>query len=306
MNKTLGEIKLKFGITPSPYFWGDFQRFVEWCMKVEEMGFDAILIPDHYQFPVPPFYSNELVDAWTTLSYISAKTSRIKLGSLVSPIPRYIPSQLAKLIANVDLLSKGRVIAGFGVGYSPEEFINYSPTHSFDEPKILFEKFKEGVEIILKLWKEDKVTFKGKYYTLNDAVLLPKPLQRPRPPLWIGGVGRQMLEVAAKFFDCWVPPIVPSRITTLHTLQSTEQYEKRVRIIQEYLKRFRRKISDFTFGALLRFASESDVEREAIDIIERYKKAGSQYFVIEFSPNQIKEYMKLTEKFARGVVPSFR
>jgi hypothetical protein len=64
---------------------------------------------------------------------------------------------------------------------------------------VLFEKFKEGLEIIIKLWENDKVTFKGKYYTLTEAVLLPKPLQKPRPPLLIGGVGRRTLKIAAEF-----------------------------------------------------------------------------------------------------------
>jgi alkanesulfonate monooxygenase SsuD/methylene tetrahydromethanopterin reductase-like flavin-dependent oxidoreductase (luciferase family) len=297
---------MKFGITPTPYVWGDIQRFMEWCVKVEEMEFDAILMPDHYQFPVPPFYSNNLVDAWTTLSYISAKTSKIRLGSIVSPIPRYIPSQLAKLIANVDLLSNGRVIAGFGVGYCSEEFVNYSPASFFDEPRVLFEKFKEGLDIILKLWKNDKVTFKGKYYALTDAVLLPKPFQKPHPPLWVGGMGKLMLKMAAKFFDCWIPPAIPLRVSTLRTMQSIEKYESCMRTIQEHLKHYGRKISDFTFGVLLRFALEAnDLVREATHTIERYKNSGCQYAVIEFSPTQLKKYTELTKTFAQEVMPSF-
>jgi alkanesulfonate monooxygenase SsuD/methylene tetrahydromethanopterin reductase-like flavin-dependent oxidoreductase (luciferase family) len=275
---------MKFGITPTSYFWDDFQKFTEWCVKVEEMGFDAILVPDHYQFPVPPFYSNSLFEAWTTLSYVSAKTSKIRLGSLVSPIPRYIPSQLAKVIASVDLLSNGRTIAGFGIGYCPDEFVNYSPTFRFEEPKVLFEKFKEGLEIIIKLWENDKVTFKGKYYTLTEAVLLPKPLQKPRPPLLIGGVGRRTLKIAAEFFDYWVPPVIPQRISTLHVIRSTEEYEGCKKIIQEHLKHFKRETSGFTFGVLLRFSAENnELVREATNIIERYRSVGCQYVVIEFS-----------------------
>jgi len=103
---------LYFGINPSPHPWPDIKKFGEWCIRVEELGYDAIFMPDHYDLPVPQFPSNVLLDAWTTLAYIAARTDKIKVGSLVSPIPRWIPSQLAKVIATVDLLSGGRVIAG--------------------------------------------------------------------------------------------------------------------------------------------------------------------------------------------------
>jgi len=297
---------MKFGITPTSYFWDDLQKFSDWCVKVEETGFDAILVPDHYQFPVPPFYSNSLIEAWTTLSYVSAKTSKIRLGSIVSPIPRYIPSQLAKVIASVDLLSNGRVIAGFGIGYCPDEFVNYSPVFRFEESNVLFEKFKEGLEIIIELWENDKVTFKGKYYTLTEAVLLPKPLQKPRPPLLIGGVGRRTLKIAAKFFDYWVPPVIPQRISTLNVIRSTKEYEDCKKIIQGHLKHFKRETSGFTFGVLLRFSAENnELVREATSIIERYRSVGCQYVVIEFSPTRLKNYIELTKMFAKEVMPSF-
>jgi len=297
---------LIFGIASTPYFWDDIKKFIEWCTRVEEMEFDSIFIADHYQFPVPPFYSNSLMDAWTTISYISAKTSRIKLGSLVSPIPRYIPSQLAKLIVNVDIFSNGRVIAGFGMGYSPEEFINYSPFYSIDEPKVLFEKFKEGLEVILKLWTMDTVTFRGKYYTLTDAVLSPKPLQKPHPPVWIGGVGTKILKLTAKYSNGWVPSALPTRIFTSRTVQSIENYENCMKIIQEHLKHYGRKTSEFTFSVLIRFESDPiNLEKEAASIIEKYKEVGCQYIVIEFSPIYLKRYMELTEKFACDVMPSF-
>jgi len=294
--------KLRFGINPTPHPWRELEKFGEWCVKVEELGYDVVWIPDHYDLPVPPFPSNELVDAWTTLSYVAAKTNTIKIGSLVSPIPRWIPSQLAKIIANVDLLSEGRVIAGFGAGFYIGEFLNYSPTLSLDEDHIKVQKFEEGLQLILKLWTEEKVTFTGKYYGLKDAVLLPKPVQKPYPPIWSGGMGPHMLRLTAKYFDGWIAHRAPSP----HRIKSSEDYESRVRTIHNYLKDYGREIKKFTFTLLLMIGFDTKDIREASEVIEEYTKLGCQYFIVEFTPPPPpQKYIELTEKFAKEIIPSF-
>jgi alkanesulfonate monooxygenase SsuD/methylene tetrahydromethanopterin reductase-like flavin-dependent oxidoreductase (luciferase family) len=294
--------KLSFGINPTPHPWEDVKKFDEWCVEVEGLGYDAVLIPDHYDLPVPPFPSNKLVDAWTTLSYVSAKTSSIKVGSLVSPIPRWIPSQLAKIIANVDLLSEGRVIAGFGAGFHIGEFLNYSPTLSWDEDRIKVQKFEEGLRVILKLWTEEKVTFTGKFYMLKDAVLLPKPLQKPHPPIWSGGMGPQMLKLTAKYCDGWIAHRAPSP----HRIKSAEDYEARVKAIQNYLKNYGRDVQKFTFAFLLMIGLDVKDMKEASELIEDYSELGCQYFIVEFTPPPPpQKYIELTEKFAQEIIPSF-
>ncbi|MEM2915545.1 MAG: LLM class flavin-dependent oxidoreductase, partial [Candidatus Bathyarchaeia archaeon] len=130
---------MKFGVSPSPFvWWKSVDEFENWISEAESCGYDSIFIADHYELPAQfkadrpdssaefseIFPSNDLLDAWTTLSYIAAKTRNIKIGTCVSPIPRWIPSQLAKVISIVDLLSNGRVIAGLGAGWFPGEFIN--------------------------------------------------------------------------------------------------------------------------------------------------------------------------------------
>ncbi len=286
-----------FGICPTPRpWWQSRKQLHNWVVLVEDLDFDGIFMPDHHMLP---FMSNNLLDAWTMLSYFAALTSRIRLGSDVSPVPRWIPSHLAKVIATVDYISGGRVIAGLGVGTVPEEFINYST--GWDEAPVRFEKFKEGLEIILRLWTEDKVTFEGKYYKLKDAVLLPKPLQKPHPPLWCGGLRRRMLEVAARFFDGWVfPRLVPGASLP------PEEFEKRVKIIERYAREHNRELKNFTFAVL---GSITDTA----EIIEAFRNAGCQYYIVElfkgpgltnpFSPN---EYVDVTKRFARDIIPSFK
>ncbi|MBS7640596.1 MAG: LLM class flavin-dependent oxidoreductase [Candidatus Bathyarchaeia archaeon] len=293
---------VRFGINPTPHPWPDVKRFAEWCVRVEDLGYDGIFLPDHYDLPAPSFPSNELLDAWTTLSYISAKTSSVRVGCMVSPIPRWIPSQLAKIIATVDFLSEGRVIAGFGVGFYPPEFINYSPTASFDDDRTRIEKFEEGIQVILKLWTEDNVNFNGKYYRLSNATLLPKPKQKPHPPMWSGGMGPRSLKITAKYFDGWIAHRAPSP----HRVVSLEDYESRVKMVRDLLRGYGRDPTKFTFVFLLMIGLDLKDLGESVKFIEDHARAGCQYFIVEFTPPPPpQKYMELSERFAREVIPSF-
>lgn len=297
---------MKFGISHSPFqWWTRIEQLEEWVLKAEQLGYEGVFTPDHYNEPRP---EARLVDAWTTLSYIAAKTSKIRVGSLVSPVPRWVPSQLAKVIASVDILSNSRVIAGLGAGDYRDEFVNYAPGGFFDEPRIRFEKFLEGVQIILKLWAEERVTFKGKYYTLENAILKPKPVQRPYPPIWSGGHRARMIEATARYFNGWIPirfKVPPSlwRARSIISISGPEEYEVYVRRIKEYLKKFGREENTFTFGIL--GGINYDVE-----LVEKYREAGCQYYIVDLvdpakpipEPAQCIEF---TKKFAEEVIPSF-
>jgi len=231
---------MKFGISPSPFlWWKEAKEFKNWILEAESCGYDAIFIPDHYNVMIPPFPTNDLVDAWSTLSYVAAKTKNVKIGTLVTPVPRWVPSQLAKVIATVDWLSNGRVICGFGAGVFQDEFINYSPQGYLGSPQERIERFIEGLKIIIKLWTEDRVTFTGKFYSLKDAVLLPKPKQKPYPPLWSGGLGPRMLKITAKYFDAWIPH---------RGAYPAEKYALGVKKLEKYLKEQGRSVNEFTFA----------------------------------------------------------
>jgi len=291
---------MKFGISPSPHpWWESIEEFKLWVSEVERCGYDAIFIPDHYNLPTPDFPSNELVDAWSTLAFTAAITDQICIGSCVTPIPRYTPSQIAKIISTVDVLSEGRVIAGFGSGWNHEEFANYSPQSCLEEPKIRTRRFLEGLQIIIRLWQEDKVTFNGEYYRLRDAVLLPKPKQKPRPPLWLGGMSSSMLKIAAEYFDAWIPPRSRPRGERALT---PEKYEYMVNIIKKYLREYGRSVDKFTF-AILGWIGDD------ISLIEQYVYAGCQYYVVDISTivkSSLKEKIKAIRNFAKEAMPSFK
>lgn len=291
---------MRFGISPSPfYWWRSIEELNNWVSVCESDGYDGIFIPDHHMITVPKYGpSQELLDSWSVLSYVAAKTRSIKIGSCVTPIPRWIPSQLAKVVSIVDLLSDGRVIAGFGAGIFPEEFINYSPYWCMDEPRIRVEKFLEGLKVMIMLWREDSVTFEGKYYRLRDAVLLPKPKQSPYPPLWSGGIGPRMRRIAAKYCDAWLSPTA--------IFVTPEKYEEEINRFRKYLKGYRRDLDKFTFGL---FHHISEDMNKNLRVVEEFAKAGCQYFIANLPVRRVPIYngkwIELTRKFAKEIIPSF-
>jgi len=166
--------------------------------EADNLGIDGFVLPDHFMTK----QGNETLEAWVTLAYFAAVTNHIMLGTLVTPIPLRPPQLLAKIVSTVDVLSKGRSFLGVGAGWSREEFEAYG---QWDNPKVRVEKVDEGVALIKRLWTEATVSFEGKHYKAKAAVLLPKPIQKPHPPLLFGGKGPKMLELAGKYADiCFI------------------------------------------------------------------------------------------------------
>jgi alkanesulfonate monooxygenase SsuD/methylene tetrahydromethanopterin reductase-like flavin-dependent oxidoreductase (luciferase family) len=171
---------------------------LEAVKKADSVGMDGFVLPDHYMSS----QGNETLETWVTLAYFAAATTRIMLGTLVTPIPLRPPQLLAKMVSTVDVLSKGRCFLGVGAGWSRGEFEGYS---QWDESMVRVEKVDEGVNLIRKLWTKPIVNFAGKYYRTEEAVLLPKPVQKPHPPLLFGGKGARMLKLAGKYADvCFI------------------------------------------------------------------------------------------------------
>jgi alkanesulfonate monooxygenase SsuD/methylene tetrahydromethanopterin reductase-like flavin-dependent oxidoreductase (luciferase family) len=298
--------RLRFGINISGIFpkAANFPvtLFAETAMEAERLGYDGFFIPDHLNLP----WSQETAEPWTTLAYIAAKTERIRLGSIVTPLPRYVPAQLAKLVAHLDILSGGRAIVGIGAGWHPPEFLTYSPEGAWDLPNVRVAKTLEGVQLMVKLWTEEKASFRGKYYRVEDGVLEPKPVSKPHPPVWSGGSGEYMLKMTAKYFDGWVP--TNWRWTNSGDVKA-ENYRRQVAKIRDYARKYRRDPSGFTF------AVEGGIGDSA-ELVEAYRDAGCEYYIAFIGLNipsnnypfryKPEQYIALTRKFADEVVSSFK
>ena len=227
------------------------------AVAAEEAGFYGFLSWDHYMLPD----SSETLDAWSILSYLAGQTSRIKLGTVVTPLPFRPPSQLAKIVSTVDLLSGGRTILGVGAGWHRPEFDGFSewlPTGR------RVAQTSEALELITTLWRGGTSDFSGRYFSSKGAEILPSPVQKPHPPMWFGVKGPKMMELAALYGDGWIPTnITPSDYASglqkLHEIRTDNG-------IREDIK-----------GALQNFEVFTDASL-CLETICEYRDAGCEYY----------------------------
>jgi alkanesulfonate monooxygenase SsuD/methylene tetrahydromethanopterin reductase-like flavin-dependent oxidoreductase (luciferase family) len=142
-------------------------------------------------------------EGWTTIVALFAEVDQIRMGHLVTCNLFRHPSILAKMSSMVDVISKGRLEFGIGAGWYEEEAVAYGIP--FPSPGERVGRLDEAVQIIRAMWTKRSVSFDGTYYTLRNAVNEPKPLQRPHPPIWIGGNKEKMLRIVARYADKWNP-----------------------------------------------------------------------------------------------------
>ena len=154
-------------------------------VAAEEAGFDGFFLWDHIVFSNrgdgPP-----IIDPWLVLAVVAARTSRIKLGTMITPVPRRRPWQLARQTASLDRLSGGRLILGVGIG-SPA----YGDFGIFHEPtgdRVRADMLDEGLDVLNGLWSGEPFSYTGQHFTVDPVRFTPAPVQRPRVPVWVGGV----------------------------------------------------------------------------------------------------------------------
>src|SRR5438552_2651026 len=181
----------------------------QWCDLAdacEEHGVATLYRSDHYISQANEA-GNVAHDAWTTLAALAARTTTLRFGTLVSPATFRLPGLLANAVATVDHISGGRIELGLGAGWMEREHRAYG--FPFPETATRLAQFSEQLEIVYRLWTEERVDFRGSYYTLEAAPGQPKPVQQPHPPLLVGGSGtRGTAEPAARFADEYNTPFV--------------------------------------------------------------------------------------------------
>ena len=194
---------MQLRIFTEPQQGADYTTLLRVARATEDLGFDAFFRSDHYLkmgdvsgLPGP-------TDAWTTLAGLARETSRIRLGTLVTAATFRYPGPLAITVAQVDQMSGGRVELGLGAGWFAAEHTAYGiPFPALSER---FARYEEQLEVITGLWDVPDggtFSFSGKYFTVADSPALPKPVQRPRPPVIVGGIGpNRTPRLAARFAD---------------------------------------------------------------------------------------------------------
>lgn len=198
-------MKLSFGVHLATHGLYDYKNFLKTAVLADNLGYDYITIGDHF-FNVPEGSGGDpdrpyKLDSYTTLAALATQTTRAKLGTRVSPLPFYYPSRLAKMLTTVDIISGGRVIlgAGAGSGRSPEDNEFFRSGVGWFTPEERIGRMRESIEIMLRLWSEDRTSYKGKYFSVTNMPFWPKPVQKPHPPIWFGGSGDRLLNATAKY-----------------------------------------------------------------------------------------------------------
>jgi probable F420-dependent oxidoreductase len=181
------------------------------AVAADQLGFDVVWTAEHLIFPAAidtpypyggraPFdVTDPILDVASTLAYVAALTTRVRLGTSVVVLPYHHPIALAKALASVDVLSDGRLLLGVAGGWLREEFALLGvPFHERGA------RTDEYLALIKALWTQERVTFHGRFFALDDARFFPKPVQRPHPPIWVGGDSTAALRRVAHFGDGWM------------------------------------------------------------------------------------------------------
>jgi F420-dependent oxidoreductase-like protein len=202
---------VRFRIFTEPQQGATYDQLLALTLLAEELGFDAFFRSDHYlrigDGPAGPGST----DAWITLAALGRETQRIRLGTLVTPVTFRLPGPLAIQVAQADAMSGGRVELGLGAGWYDREHAAYGMP--FPPTNDRFEMLEEQLAIVDGLWTTpagETFTFEGKHYKFDESPALPKPVQRPRPPIIIGGHGpKRTPRLAARYADEFNLPFSP-------------------------------------------------------------------------------------------------
>ena len=254
-----------------------------------------VLIPGRMH---PEHWKDNYWEPFTVLGYLAALTSKITLGTSVVVLPMHNPFELAKQVAEVDQLSKGRFIFGIGVGWFEEEFEVLGPAfHNRGK------RTDEALELMHKLWSEEPVTFNGEFYKVSEGSFRPKPVQQPGPPIWVAGGSRAALRRTARFGDAF-HPVRPS-----YDFMSEARAELDV-LLAEYGRR--PEAVEITVKTPLSFQSAKADPQDAptigtpqaiTDSLRRYQELGASHFVLDFVPETLQTALDTMERFAQEVRP---
>jgi F420-dependent oxidoreductase-like protein len=174
-------------------------KVVATAQLAEQLGYDSLWVYDHFH-NVPTPAHETMFECWTTLAAVSQRTSTIKLGQMVSCALYREPALVAKITSNIDVMSNGRLIWGIGAGWYENEFNGYG--YPFPRAADRIRMLRETVEIVTAMWSRPDVDYDGRHYQLKGAQCDPKPVQKPRPQVLIGGGGEQLLlRVVARLAD---------------------------------------------------------------------------------------------------------
>lgn len=295
------------------------ERIRSLAVLAEDLGFDSIWVRDHIVVPTRTASSYPYSDtgvasfvgelpyceALATLAYLAASTQRVRLGTHVLVLPYRHPVLTAKMVATIDYLSGGRLILGVGAGWLEEEFTAVGQPHFRERGAVT----DECIRLFKELWTRDEPSFHGRYYQVSDVKFYPKPVQKPHPPIWVGGHSHPAMRRAATLGDGWMPIGLRGPVGL-----RPEELEERIAQLRDMATRAGRDPDavEVCFCTNLAFTDggpagsgplfNGSAQKVAADI-RCYQHIGVKHFVFSFGSESVEQLVESMERFAREVRP---
>jgi alkanesulfonate monooxygenase SsuD/methylene tetrahydromethanopterin reductase-like flavin-dependent oxidoreductase (luciferase family) len=303
---------VKFGVKISQSAY-DYSQVSNICKTAEEAGFESFWIADHmYSWGRKPTADPSL-ECWTLLTALAVLTKRIRLGTLVICNLFRHPAILAKMSSSLDVISGGRLTLGIGACGPSTPFELGGFGISFPKRTERVERLGETLQILKLMWTRDKIDFSGKYYTLKDVYNNPKPVQKPHPPIGIGGERDDILKLAAKYANLWNNRRLP-----------LEDFKQKSRRLDELCREYGRKEKDLMRtwqGSVLIARNENQLQEKlkkyapdrgcfvgtpekVIEGLQKYVDAGVEYFMLYFEDDV--DDLKSLNLFSEKVIPALK
>ena len=229
-----------------------FERISEIATTAENVGFDSVWVMDHlYQISMigPP--QNAMLEAYTLLGALAARTSRARLGTMVTGVTYRNPALLAKIVTTLDVISSGRAILGIGAAWNEQEHEGYG--FDFYTARERFERLTEAVQIARLMFTEERPSFDGKYYTIHEALNVPRPVTPGGPPILVGGSGEK-----------WTLRLVAERADACNLFGDLETIRHKISVLEQHCAEIGRDPSEITktrLGSLV--IGDTDAAAEA-------------------------------------------
>lgn len=302
---------MQFGITIPILRNVETHTIIEMAKKAEQLGFDSIWASDHILVPnqYADRFAENRYDPFVLLAWVAVHTGKIKIGTSVIVLPYRNPIVVAQAAVTLDVLSNGRLIFGVGSGWLKEEFDMLGA--SFHERG---KRTDEYIRICKELWEKDEPEFEGAFYSFSDIKFYPKPHQKPRPPIWIGGNSRIAIRRAVELGEGWQPVWL-----------SPEEMERELNYLKSFAKESGREPSNLVFSLRnrLRILDTGEKQTKKIEVkehpflfqgtseeiagyIQRFKEMGVSYIVLDVLARSDVGMFDMMERFSHEIMPAFR
>jgi F420-dependent oxidoreductase-like protein len=306
---------IRFSIQ-TPLEGATFEALARHWQFAERLGYDSVWLDDHFYGVITPAWDDSL-ECWTLMSALARETSTIRFGTLVACNNYRHPPLVAKMAASLDRISNGRLEFGLGAGWYEQEHVGYG--YDFAPIGTRLRQLDEALRICRLMWTQEKATFTGRHYRVHEAWCNPKPVQKPHPPVMIGGGGEKvLLRIVAEHADEW------------NFGGSVSEFRQKLPILAAHCDAVGRDpaaIEKSWFGNVVICETEDRLQRRlqkrahrlgtaAYDLrsivgtpasviarMREYVAIGVSHFIAMFGRV---DRLEATELFAREVIPAFR